>query len=65
MHFYMEGPDAAGTVNIHMTKRPDEDELQYRLLSLTIPGQETIYLENADAKSPKRALSKMFGVRWR
>lgn len=65
MHFHVEGPDAAGVVNIHMTKRDDESELQYRLLSVTIPGHETIYLENADAKSPKRALGKMFGVQWR
>ncbi|KAK5958333.1 mitochondrial import inner membrane translocase subunit tim21 [Knufia fluminis] len=65
MHFHMEGPEASGTVNIHMTKKSDESELQYRLLSLTVPGHETVYLENADAASPKRALGKMFGVQWR
>lgn len=61
----MEGPEAMGVVNIHMTKRDDESELQYRLLSLSVPGHEIIYLENADAKSPKRAIGKMFGVQWR
>ncbi|KAJ9653996.1 mitochondrial import inner membrane translocase subunit tim21 [Neophaeococcomyces mojaviensis] len=65
MHFHVEGPEASGVVNIHMTKKSDEDELQYRLLSLSVPGHETIYLENTDASSPKRALGKMFGVQWR
>lgn len=65
MHFYVEGPEAEGTVNIHMTKRDDESEMQYRILSLMVPGHETVYLENADAKSPKKALGKMFGVQWR
>lgn len=65
MHFHVEGPDAAGVVNIHMTKRSDEDELTYKTLSLSVPGEQTIYLENADAASPKRALGKMFGVQWR
>jgi import inner membrane translocase subunit TIM21 len=65
MHFHVEGPDASGVVNIHMTKKDDESELQYRLLSLAVPGHEIIYLENADAKSPKRAIGKMFGVQWR
>lgn len=65
MHFYVEGPESNGTVNIHMTKKKEENELQYRLLSLSVPGQETIYLENADAKSSKRAIGKMFGVQWR
>lgn len=65
MHFHMEGPNSSGVVNIHMTKKSDESELQYRLLSLSVPGHEPIYLENADAASPKRALGKMFGVQWR
>lgn len=64
MHFHMEGPQAAGIVNIHMTKRANEDELSYRLLSLSVPGQETVYLENAD-NGPKRAIGKIFGVQWR
>lgn len=65
MHFYMEGPDATGTVQIHMTKKSDEGELQYRLLSLVVPGNETIYLENADAKTSKKSVGKMFGFQLR
>ncbi|KAK5086705.1 mitochondrial import inner membrane translocase subunit tim21 [Lithohypha guttulata] len=65
MHFYVEGTEARGTVNIHMTKKSDATELQYRLLSVSVPGKETIYLENADAKSPKTKVAKMFGVQWK
>lgn len=66
MHFYVEGlDDTRGTVAIHMTKRQDESELSYRLLSLSVPGHETVYLENADAKSPTKGVMKMFGVQWR
>lgn len=64
MHFHMEGPQAAGTVNIHMTKKPDEDELSYRVLSLSVPNHATVYLEHADS-GPKKTIGKMFGVQWR
>lgn len=65
MHFYMEGPEVVGTVNIHMTKKSDESELQYRLLSLSAPGHETIYLENADAKMSKKSVGKFLGFKLR
>jgi len=65
MHFNVEGPEGKGVVNVHMTKTAEDTELQYRLLSLNVPGHEVVYLENADAKSPKRAVGKLFGVQWR
>lgn len=65
MHFNMSGPDGSGIVRVHMVKQQDENELQYRLLSLSVPGQETIYLVNEDAKTPNKAIAKLFGVRLR
>ena len=65
MHFNIEGPDNKGTVYVHMTKGPQDAQMQYKSLSLHIPGEQVIYLENADAKMPRRAVSKMFGVQWR
>lgn len=65
MHFNVEGPDNRGVINVHMTKSKDDDQLEYRLLSLSVPGHEVVYLENADAKNPKRAIGKMFGVQWK
>lgn len=65
MQFYMEGPDATGTVYIHMTKKSDESELQYQLLSLVVPGHETIYLEHSDAKASKKSVGKLFGFQLR
>ena len=64
MHFYVEGPVAKGTVNLHMTKRPGE-EFQYQVLALDVPGKQRHYLQNsAGAKLDQRKQGKMFGVRW-
>ena len=66
MHFHARGPKNAGVVHVHMTKPPGSNEaLSYRLLSLTVPGHPTVYLENANEKSVKAAATKMFGVQWR
>lgn len=59
----IEGPDNRGTVTLHMIKRPSDSELQYETLALSVPGQQTIYLENAREKStPKKAAFKLFGI---
>lgn len=63
MHFYVKGPVAEGTVNLHMTRREGE-EFQYRLLALDVPGHQRYYLENADSLLGSRKQGKMFGVRW-
>lgn len=65
MHFHVEGPKDAGVVNLHMTKGKGDEDLQYKYLSLNVKGHPTVYLENADEKSPKKAVAKMFGVQWR
>lgn len=62
MHFYVEGPKAKGTVNLHMSRRPGE-EFEYQLLALDIPGQQRHFMENASALTQRKA-GKMFGVRW-
>ena len=65
MHFYVEGPQAKGTVNLHMTKGPGEKNFEYRMLALDVPGKQRFYLENADEKKlDQRKQGKMFGVRW-
>lgn len=63
MHFYVEGPQAQGTVQVHMTRRPNEHDFQYKLLALDVPGHQRHYLENAE-KLDRRSQGKMFGVRW-
>ncbi|KAF7510527.1 hypothetical protein GJ744_006373 [Endocarpon pusillum] len=65
MHFHVEGPKDAGVVNLHMTKGKGDEDLQYKYLSLNVNGHPTVYLENADEKSPKKTVAKMFGVQWR
>lgn len=66
MHFHVEGTEAQGVVNVYMTKRKEERELTYELLSLNVPGQPVVYLENkADQAGVKAKVGKMFGVQWR
>ncbi|KAF2161988.1 hypothetical protein M409DRAFT_69486 [Zasmidium cellare ATCC 36951] len=64
MHFYVEGPAAKGTVNLHMSRREGE-EFEYEMLALDVPGQPRYYLENANSKKlDQRNKGRMFGVRW-
>jgi len=63
MHFYVEGPAAKGTVNLHMTRREGED-FQYQMLALDVPGQQRYYLENSSAIFGQRQQGKLFGVNW-
>jgi import inner membrane translocase subunit TIM21 len=66
MHFYVEGPAAKGTVQVHMTKAPGEKDFQYRTLALDVPGQQRHYLVNVDGLSSglSKAGGRLFGVRW-
>lgn len=64
MHFHMDGPEGSGVVNVHMTKEKDGSRLEYRTLSLNVPGHEVVYLENKDA-AVKSKVGKIFGVQWR
>lgn len=65
MHFYVEGPQAKGTVNLHMVRKQGEKDFEYQMLALDVPGKQRHYLEHADAKSlDQRKQGKMFGVRW-
>ena len=65
MHFNVEGSDGAGVVNVHMTKTKEQDRLEYRLLSLSVPGHEVVCVENKDGAKVKGKVGKMFGVQWR
>jgi import inner membrane translocase subunit TIM21 len=68
MHFNVEGKDSGvkGVVTVHMTKPKDGDRLEYQLLSLSVKGHETVYLENKAAeRGVKGQAAKMFGVQWR
>ena len=67
MHFNVEGPVNKGVVNLHMTKRPSDNEFIYKYLMLDVKGHQRIYLENADATpdSPAKNKTKLFGVSWR
>ena len=65
MHFYVEGPLAKGTVNLHMTRGPGEKDFDYSMLALDVPGNQRHYLVNENGiKLDQRKQGKMFGVRW-
>ena len=63
----VEGPLNKGVVNLHMMKRPSENEFVYKYLVLDVKGHQRIYLENADAnpESSAKSKTKFFGVSWR
>lgn len=63
MHFYVEGPAAKGTVNVHMSRKHGED-FEYEMLALDVPGQQRYYLEDPNKKKAPGWQGKMFGVRW-
>lgn len=68
MHFNVEGKESGvrGVVNVYMTRPKDADRLEYQILSLSVKGHETIFLENKAAeKGLKGQAAKMFGVQWR
>ena len=65
MHFNVQGEKAGGVVVVHMTKPAGESRLEYRLLSLTVSGQEIVYLENKDGEGVKAKVGKLMGVQWR
>lgn len=62
MHFYVEGAQAKGTVQVHMLRRPGEKDFQYQLLALDVPGHSRHFLENTASLDPRK--NKMFGIRW-
>ena len=65
MHFYVEGQQAKGTVQLHMVRQPGEKDFEYRMLALDVTGRQRYYLESADAKQlDQRKQGKMFGVSW-
>ncbi|KAF2801365.1 TIM21-domain-containing protein [Mytilinidion resinicola] len=43
MHFYVEGPKNQGVVNIHMTKRPSQNEYEYKVLAVDVKGEWTLF----------------------
>ncbi|TVY35962.1 Mitochondrial import inner membrane translocase subunit [Lachnellula occidentalis] len=67
IHFNVAGPLNEGVVNLHMVKRPSENEFVYRYLTLDVQGHPKIYLENADTdpNSSGKNKSKLFGISWR
>lgn len=63
MHFNVEGPKGEGVVNVVMSAREGEG-LEYEVLSLSVRGEETVFLEGGERKV-KEKVGKMFGYQWR
>ncbi len=68
MHFNVRGTENEGVVAVHVTQPKGAASPEYELLSLTVKGHETVYLENKAAQSGAKKSAKgarMFGVQWR
>ncbi|KAL2148491.1 hypothetical protein VTH82DRAFT_2045 [Thermothelomyces myriococcoides] len=67
IQFNVQGPKGTGRVSIHLIKRPNKNEYEYKYFFLDVHGHQRIYLENADAGRAKGGESKgfkLFGVKW-
>ncbi|KAI1298907.1 import inner membrane translocase subunit tim-21, mitochondrial [Xylaria venustula] len=65
MQFYIEGPLNNGVVNVHLVKRANHSEFEYKYLFVDVRGHQRIYLENADTKSSADSKKfKLFGINW-
>ncbi|KAK5111687.1 hypothetical protein LTR62_004793 [Meristemomyces frigidus] len=65
MHFYVEGPAAKGTVNVHMVRVQGQKDFVYKMLAVDVPGQKRYFLEGGDGiLGGQRSQGRMFGVRW-
>jgi mitochondrial import inner membrane translocase subunit TIM21 len=65
MHFYVEGPQAKGTVHVEMSREHGQRDFVYQILALDVPGQKRLYLEGGESVlGGARKQGKMFGVRW-
>ncbi|KAK3678462.1 mitochondrial import inner membrane translocase subunit tim21 [Recurvomyces mirabilis] len=65
MHFYVEGPAAKGTVQVHMLRMPGQKDFEYKMLAVDVPGQKRYFLEGGDGIiGGQRSQGRMFGVRW-
>ncbi len=68
LHFNVQGPKGQGQVGMHLIRRANQDEYEYKYFFVDVRGHQRIYLENADTSSaPKSGDQKgfrMFGVKW-
>ncbi|KAI1004378.1 hypothetical protein K3495_g3833 [Podosphaera aphanis] len=65
MKFNINGTKSDGIVSLHMTRRPSEKKFVYEYLTLSVPGNHKIYLENAGHEnSGSRKKFRLFGVNW-
>ncbi|KAK4160762.1 mitochondrial import inner membrane translocase subunit tim21 [Cladorrhinum sp. PSN259] len=73
IEFNVQGPRGLGRVNIHMTKRPGQNEYQYQYFFVDVRGHhQRIWLENKAASAAAASSQqgkkgegfKLFGVKW-
>lgn len=62
----MDGQTNKGVAQLHMVKRRDQSDFEYKYLFVDVKGHDRIYLENAETSGTstgKKQLS-LFGVKW-
>ncbi|KAF4126677.1 mitochondrial import inner membrane translocase subunit TIM21 [Geosmithia morbida] len=66
MHFFVEGPLDNGVARLHMVKRPNWGEYEYKYLFVDVKGHERVYLEKDDdaARGGGRKQLSFFGIKW-
>jgi len=67
MNFLIDGPLKKGLVDLHLVKKPGQDEYEYKRFVLNLKDHPPLYLVNTDplkGDGKKQGL-RLFGVQWR
>ncbi|TPX11959.1 uncharacterized protein E0L32_007262 [Thyridium curvatum] len=65
IHFNVEGSRGRGVANIHMIKRANGSDYEYKYFYVDVKGHQRIYLENAETSSKSvDGKTRLFGIRW-
>jgi import inner membrane translocase subunit TIM21 len=66
IHFFLEGPKGRGSANMHMIKRRNRGEFEYKYFFVDVAGHQRIYLENADGSGSgaDKKRGRLFGISW-
>jgi import inner membrane translocase subunit TIM21 len=63
----VRGPKGFGRASVHLIKRTDQVDHEYKYFYVDVKGHQRIWLENADAaraKPGERKPWRLFGVNW-
>lgn len=63
--FYVEGSRNQGVVNVHLTRRPGQEEWEYQSMVCDVKGERRVVVEQKEEVGRGKGQGpKIFGARW-